>query len=958
MTDAFQVPVIDWDSESSTPKKKKKDYSIIPIIDWGDVATDVVEAVPEPIRESIKQGSEIVGSKFMGAVNVLDKPRGFTAGVWDELGDEPSVVDERSFLQRALEGGIEGWKMPSTKSFGDEFTHYYPEWFTDIPYVGATAKFGTDVTANILGDPFTWTPAGVVTVPFRLMRGAAGLVGATKGAQKVMQSKAVTGLLEDFNIYTGDAAAAQKLVNMLRLEDKGADIRAVRESVELNKKLQQIADASGSDIVDLKRAILDAVEAGKYGDLARYGDDAIRYARNEEEFFKLLLQTERAHGVNVADMMRAIDADPKQIALFKGDAGMTVTRAMQLGVKGYWPHILKKNTLGYKVKSLMHRALPFASERKISGTINEINAKHGRSFFMDDPVSLHVLRSMWSARATAASRMMNTAGEKFGVRVGRTVENRGGNPTHFDTSGNPIPNDWIKLPESDFAMPLDVARVIQRQHRLLNDPKALKHFGGKMYTDVLNWWKKYSLATRPAWHTRNAIGNLWNNYFIGGLTNPRMYGEAAAIQRAMKQTEDVLSPVISSQNIGRKTKVSVDPSAIVKGTGMTRQEIFDAAISKGVYESGLYGSDIGQDILSQSGRQSNIVGATEWKGINKMFAAGKTVENNARLALFIDGITKGKSLDDAALNVRKSLFDYSDLSNFEKGTMKNIFPFYTWTRKNIPAQLVALMQHPDRANKLNIMANAMQGDVDKIDPDDIEGWIKGQFPIFMNAKDSEDQYTFTTMLSYLPTAELNRVFQEPKGIMKMVAEMGSPFIKVPFELMFNYDTFRMKKIDKSQRGILPWESRFGEGLVKSFPGQRRRDEDGNVTDTAKGSASFLGISMTPKQKHLAQSLVLLSEIDRLNPGNIFGEDGGEKSWAGAERRHHDIPESARWVRAIIGARIYKRQRGRGRAKKGTELEKDINFLERSMERAQGNPSLIAHLQEMLNAITGGGTWLN
>ena len=957
---ALPVPSIDWGASTRKRREEPNSYSIVPTIDW-DAATSAIASapgraidavVPESVQESVKQGSEIVGSKFMGAVNVLDKPRGFAAGVWDELGSDAgsNVMDERTFLERAAEGAMEGWRDPSSKSFGDEFTSLYPKWFTDIPYLGATAKFGTDVTANIGGDILTYTPAAVVTVPFRLMKAAMSLAGKTKAVNKVIQTKAVTDLLENFNIYTGDAAKAQKLVNMLRLEDRGADISAVRDSVRLNQELEEIATAAGASVADLKRGILDAIETGKYGDIARYGDDAIRYAKSEEEFFKLLLQTERAAGIDVADLMRAI-GDPKQVVL----PGMTLTRAEQLGVKGYLPHILKKSTLSYNIKALMRRSMPFASERKISGTINEINAKRGRAFFMDDPVALHVLRGMWSARATAASRLLNSAGEQFGVRVGRTVENVGGNPTHYDTAGNLIDPNWHVLKGSDYAMPLDAARIIQRQHRVLSNPKELRHFGGKMYTDVLNWWKNYSLATRPAWHTRNAIGNLWNNYFIGGLTNPRMYGEAAAVQRAMKQTEDVLSPVISSKNLRRKSKVNVDPNAKVHGTDMTRQEIFDEAIKRGVYESGLYGTDVGQDILAQSGRQSNVPGATEWKGINKMFAAGKTVENNARLALFIDGITKGKSLDDAALNVRKSLFDYSDLSTFEQTKLKNIFPFYTWTRKNIPAQLVALMQHPDRANKLNIMASAMQGDVEKINPDDIDEWIKGQFPIFMNAKDSEDQYTFTTMLSYLPTAELNRLFQEPKGIMKMIGEMGSPFIKLPLELIMNYDAFRMKKIDESQKGVL-WESKFGEGFFKSYPGQTKYSKELGKK-VSVGSTSFLGISMTPKQKHLAQSLIFLSEIDRLNPGNIFGEVDGEKSWAGAQRTTHDIPESARIVRAITGARIYNRKRGQGKAKKGTALEKDLSFLERALNNAGGNQPLAQHLLRQIKYITGGGTWV-
>mgnify|MGYP003640277869 FL=1 len=88
-----------------------------------NIDEDIRNYVSE-LAEGAKQGSKVVGSAFMDVINVIDKPRGFAAGVWDELspGAGSDVMDERSFSERLLEGGVEGWKDPSSKSFGDEFT--------------------------------------------------------------------------------------------------------------------------------------------------------------------------------------------------------------------------------------------------------------------------------------------------------------------------------------------------------------------------------------------------------------------------------------------------------------------------------------------------------------------------------------------------------------------------------------------------------------------------------------------------------------------------------------------------------------------------------------------------------------------------------------------------------------------------------------------------------------------
>jgi len=891
-----------------------------------DIPKKVYESIPEPIV----QGAKVVGSNVMDVLSVLDKPRGALAGLWDVAGgygdklirdpntgeykfvDQPSsVLDDSSLTEELIQGAKEGWEHPSSKSFGDEFTSLLPEIASDVP----GAEFITDVAANIAGDPLTYTPARVISIPYRIITSA-----LSKPATTVAKFGPIRSVLEAFNVHVGDAAEAQKIINDLRLEQRGEDILSEREKLQLDEKLAEIAVRAGVSVEELKTALTESIETGDVGLVAKHGADAVKFAEDEIKFYQDILAAEQAAGRTTQDILE---------------------RAGELGIAGYMPHIPGAEfdrTFNRKIVRLLSRKISPEYRRTLEGTIREINEKMGRQFFLNDPLVLHAMRRRWSNQAIASDRMFNKA-KTHGVEIDPKKPG-------FDVNGNPIPEEWLKL--KGHAFPPDFHRIISKQDEILSNPAKMKSYL-KFYDTVQNWWKKYSLASRPAWHTRNAFGNLWNAYIIGGLTNPKRYGQAAAVQKAMQVGK---GSVVGQTDLilGKVTGKSVDKNAIIPGTGLTREELFNEAVKRGVYESGLYGQDIGQSAIIGS----KIPGHPEWEGINKAFAAGKTVENNARLALFIDGIAKGiksaskggpvdaqRILDAAALNVRRSLFDYSDLSNFEKTVMKRAAPFYTWTRKNLPAQLRAIAEHPDRANKLNILIAGAQRDVGKIDSNDVEEWVKDQFPIFLPAQDSEDTYTFMTAMSYLPTAELNRIFQDPKGMLDMVGQMGSPLLKLPFEFITNYDTFRGKKIDPSQRGM--GIGKFGEGFF---------------VNPSKGSQDFLGLAVTPKQRHLLQSLVLLGEVDRLNPFNIFGDrEDGKKSWAGTTRHGRDILESSRWIRAALGLRLYKRGKGEATTRKALGLMSDIKYLEQKLKEPKAimNEELRQHLlRQMIEIQRGSG----
>jgi hypothetical protein len=88
---------------------------------------------------------------------------------------------------------------------------------------------------------------------------------------------------------------------------------------------------------------------------------------------------------------------------------------------------------------------------------------------------------------------------------------------------------------------------------------------------------------------------------------------------------------------------------------------------------------------------------------NKLRAASEFREDIPRLAHFLHVLRENKAArsidelldqaDEAAARVRKFNIDYGDLTEAEK-KLKNIFPFYTWFRKNVPLQLELMFTRP------------------------------------------------------------------------------------------------------------------------------------------------------------------------------------------------------------------------------------------------------------------------
>jgi hypothetical protein len=221
----------------------------------------------------------------------------------------------------------------------------------------------------------------------------------------------------------------------------------------------------------------------------------------------------------------------------------------------------------------------------------------------------------------------------------------------------------------------------------------------RLYDKVQNTLKASQTAWFPAFHVRNAFSNVFGNA-VAGLKDPRKYKDAIDLQRYGNLTEKLADAADDAARGKIQTALErIGDKAIDLGDGGTMKvaELFDLAKNNGVISGGFY-ADLADDIMG-----GKIAGVQSFNPLSRDFvltqAGGKVggmVEDNGRIALFLDGISKGYDIRSSALRVKEVLFDYSELTDFEKNIMKRMVPFYTWTKKNAALQMKRLVNQPGK----------------------------------------------------------------------------------------------------------------------------------------------------------------------------------------------------------------------------------------------------------------------
>jgi hypothetical protein len=839
----------------------------------------ISQAIPEPVKEvaskigsifsagynalpeDVQKAGKSTGNFLLDSIEILSRPFQATATYLKAIGQTPEfksgapiweILSDKNLAnaQKASIRGIKGEEKASfQEALPDEFRKNNPV---------------KSMLLGFMGDAIILDPLKVGTVkPF--------FDTAKTAAKTVDNSVGITSRLADnelfraFNINTGDVDKAQKLFNDYRyLRDK-ARIEGVQNAKALENQIKALSKQTNIPVNELKAKIVQDIETGNISDDVVGIMEQKIVARNRE-----ILEQQRAAGIDI------------------GDLGET-----------YMPHILTKeaddilNSKGAKNFFGIRPSAktPQSLARDIDGTVAEINAKNiygTTKFFQDDPAILAGVSEFNAANAIAGRGFLNKASE-LGVRA--------------DTA----PANYVTVPEiPGVKFAPEVAQRLNRSYQTLTNTEEISKFL-KVYDGAQNWWKMWSLGARPAYHSKNTIGNLWNNY-LAGVSTPKPYADAAAFQ--VKLAKNNMNGSIA----GYKT-----------------DELYEAMATRGIFGEGQYSGDIARNVedVLKGGSYNPFTLSTRNPILRGGFKVGQTIEDNARIALFIDSLNKGKNFDEAASQVRKYLFDYGDLSPFERSTLKRLMPFYTWSRKNLPLQLEAIIRHPDKVNKLNLARENIQFETDVPDIEDVPDYIRSAMPIYgaekflgepavpgtakaitlQNLIPFSDLTTFTKFLDTETNAPMTERGKLSSTISTALGGV-SPLLKAPVEYMANYDFFRRKNIEE-------------------FKGQ---------------TADMLGQKMPVHLAKLLSNIVMLNEIDRANPGGVFGTRSvdpvskevtttpGILGFTPRETRI-DLPEEQREAQYLTGIRVYDVVYDDAGYQSAMKIKQDINALKGFINRA-------------------------
>jgi hypothetical protein len=402
----------------------------------------------------------------------------------------------------------------------------------------------------------------------------------------------------------------------------------------------------------------------------------------------------------------------------------------------------------------------------------------------------------------------------------------------------------------------EVRDHLDTTNRISTDPEAITRFG-QLFDSFQGYWKSKTLAMFPAYHSRNIVGNLWNN-FIGGVQNPVWYDRARRIQKG------------EAGEIG----------------GISFDQIRELAKELGVENQGWYSADIERKLaggidVDQMGWRRLVEEGKErgWRGLGMLNPlsrsgddilniagrrAGRYLENNARIAQFIKKIADGLDPEDAARDVMKYLFDYGDVSKVSQKTLGRVFPFFRWTRFNLPLQVEALMTQPGKISSLVHAKNVVEADPENQDVEDalLAPFIRDSFNIQTRRSEEDgDKAEFFMLNNWIPAADLTSLLPERMG--DELLRMVSPLIKTPAEQLFNYDTFRQREIERD-------------------PGEL---------------GQFLTLPMRKKTIHLLRNARILTEIDRVLNSSDFSDEP-EKLGPGAAGLAENL------FRTMTGIKLY------------------------------------------------------
>ena len=330
--------------------------------------------------------------------------------------------------------------------------------------------------------------------------------------------------------------------------------------------------------------------------------------------------------------------------------------------------------------------------------------------FDSDVLSTFFMRGHAAAASAIEADMIRALSEPFGT-AGDSIVRIAKNEAEEAAAAADrlVPVRGFESPAGRVYAEPEVAEYLSRYRSALHNDEVIKNYQKAMewYSNFLARYQTSALTKGTGFMARNTFGNVWVNTVEG--VRPQFYGQAAQVQNAMRKIGRTM----------RKEGLSWDEAAAASGVPDWTVSAIRKIDEHGVTSSGFFRADswnkakrqaeaVDRPTKNRLGRAVNPFGedfvATRAGGVLNQWA-----EDNARIAHFLSKADELGSFEAARASVARTLFDYDDLSPFEKVVAKRFNRFYTYMRKNMGLQAAMFARMPGRYANLYEAKDAALG---------------------------------------------------------------------------------------------------------------------------------------------------------------------------------------------------------------------------------------------------------
>lgn len=356
----------------------------------------------------------------------------------------------------------------------------------------------------------------------------------------------------------------------------------------------------------------------------------------------------------------------------------------------------------------------------------------------------------------------------------------------------------------------DVAQIIDRISPALGSDAGMSKIN-ELTSYLSSFWRATATLS-PGFHARNAKSNLFTLYIKDGL-------------KAFDPVRGVDSTIAAAYALGEDGFLKKLPQGKVNTVlnktiaGKTIKEWAEYARKKGIISSSTMGFDFNETVKSYTQKKKLSEKINPFNLDNAVFdfskRFGAVVESSPKFASFLNDIenmakygdVSEKTQEWAVMQAKKWFFDYEDLTDFEKTTMKKIIPFYTWIRKNIALQMTQIAEKKNMYSQFAKVNNLLWDE--NVDKEDIPEWTRQEAYIPVGQNEDGSERFFDPGLPYADVNALPVKFEIVNGIpipklsigaaYDEFLSMADPAIKTVAALSSEkgYDPFRKRDLEST-----------------------------------------------------------------------------------------------------------------------------------------------------------------